>query len=227
MTTKTTTVNTIYQRLLAMITSFDIAPGFRLTESQLAEYFEVSRTPIRAALQRLENEGHVFVRAKQGCFVRNIDLDAISDYYDVRIELELMVVRLAAKLKDKSDIETLAEQWQPSEYFFGSQTSAELKLAEENFHLNLADITGNKVLPDYIRDINDRIRVVRQQGWPDQKSVDDTYSEHFNICQYLLNDQVEVAVDEMLTHIKKSKDQANRVSLTQIYRGKNNPFAGR
>ena len=225
MTTKTTTVNGIYQRLLGMITSFDIAPGFRLTESQLADYFEVSRTPIRAALQRLENEGHVFVRAKQGCFVRNIDLDVISDYYDVRIELELKSVRLAANFKDKTDIETLAEQWQPSEYFYGKQTSTELKLAEEDFHVNLAQISGNRVLPDYIRDINDRIRVVRQQGWPDQKSVDDTYQEHFNICQYLLNNQVELAVDEMLTHIKKSKDQANRVSLTQIYRGKNKPFA--
>jgi DNA-binding GntR family transcriptional regulator len=225
MTVKTTTVNAIYQSLLNMITSFDIAPGFRLTENQLAEYFEVSRTPIRAALQRLENEGHVFVRAKQGCFVRNIDLDVISDYYDIRIELEIMTVRLAAQIKDKSELEILAEQWRPELYFYGNETSPELKLAEETFHVNLAEISGNRVLPSYLHDINDRIRVVRQQGWPDQKSVDDTYTEHFNICQYLLNDQVEKAVDEMVTHIKKSKDQANRVSLTQIYRGKNNPFA--
>lgn len=225
MTQKTSTVHSIYQSLLTMITRFDIAPGFRLTEGQLAEYFEVSRTPIRAALQRLETEGYVFVRSKQGCFVRNIDLDLISDYYDVRLELEDMAVRLTAQKKDKSDIEVLAEQWQPNLYFFGKETSNELKQAEEMFHINLAEISGNSVLPDYLRDINDRIRVVRQQGWPDQKSVDDTYSEHFKICKYLLDGQVEPAVDEMETHIKKSKDQANRVSLTQIYRGKNNPFA--
>ena len=225
MTTKKTTVITIYQKLLTMITNFDIPPGYRLTESQLADYFTTSRTPIRAALQRLETEGHVFVRSKQGCFVRNIDLERISDYYDIRLELEIFAVRLAGNLVHKGAIRTLFEQWQPDEYFYGSQTSTQLKEAEEIFHINLADITGNKVLPDYLRDINDRIRVVRYQGWPDQKSVDDTYREHFNICKYILDDETDKAIDEMVNHIKKSKELSNRISLSQIYQNKTNPFA--
>jgi DNA-binding GntR family transcriptional regulator len=207
----------IYERLRNMIMSLQLMPGSRITENQLADFFNVSRTPIRAALQRLENEHLLAIKAKQGCYVRTIDMVQISHYYDVRVALENLVLTEISQLRDWSELQTLAESWNPATLFYGLEVTAELKQAEEDFHQQLADISRNSVLAGFIADINDHIRVVRLLGFPNEKSVLDTYDEHFRICNFLLQHNLTAAQDEMTNHIRKSQDQANRVTLHQIY----------
>jgi DNA-binding GntR family transcriptional regulator len=207
----------IYDALREMIISLAIMPGSRVTETQLAEYFDVSRTPIRAALQRLETEGYVTVKSKQGCFIRNIDMIKISQYYDVRVVLENLVLAEIGNLKDISPLRDLAEQWSPDNSHFGLTVSDQLKSAEEEFHLQLARISRNPVLVNYITDINDQIRVVRKLGWPDAKSVTDTYEEHHRICSLLLHADLATAQFEMTNHIRKSQDLCSRITMHQLY----------
>lgn len=207
----------IYTELRSLIIALKVAPGSRVTESQLADYFNVSRTPVRTALQRLESEGFLTIKSKQGCFIRNIDMMEISHYYDVRVSLENLVLEEIARLKDKSALQELAGQWDPAVHRFGLEINEQLKIAEENFHLQLAAISANRVLHQYISDINDHIRPMRRLGWPDSKSVTDTYEEHYRICEYLLNNDLQSAQEEMTNHIRKSQDQASRVTLHQLY----------
>lgn len=207
----------IYESLRNMIIRFDLVPGSRVTEMQLADYFQVSRTPVRAALQRLENEGLLSVKAKQGCFIRNIDMLRICHYYDVRVSLENLVLEEIAKLQDLEALQELAQLWQPDQTNFGIEINEDLKEAEEIFHLQLAKVSRNSVLAGYIADINDHIRVVRRLGFPNKKSVLDTYEEHYRICELLLHGELKKAQEEMTNHIRKSQDQASRVTLNQIY----------
>ncbi|SMF07085.1 hypothetical protein SAMN02745866_00538 [Alteromonadaceae bacterium Bs31] len=74
---------------------------------------------------------------------------------------------------------------------------------------------------DYITDINDQIRVVRELGWPNEKSVTDTYEEHFRICSLVLKGKLRDAQAEMTNHIRKSQDQASRITLHQLYGNRN------
>lgn len=210
----------IYSTLREMIIALRLMPGSRVTESQLADYFSVSRTPVRAALQRLESEGFLTIKAKQGCFIRNIDMMEISQYYDVRVSLENLMLEEIIKQKDLSELEDLAEQWDPQALHFGLEINDDLKIAEENFHLQLARISRNQVLIQYLSDINDHIRAMRRLGWPNSKSVTDTYEEHYRICTLLLQGDLQGAQDEMTNHIRKSQDQANRVTLHQLYGNK-------
>jgi len=76
---KSAAAQTIYDTLRSMILNFEVQPNSRLTENELAGYFNVSRTPIREALQRLANEGLITNRPKQGCFVRSMDLEEFTD----------------------------------------------------------------------------------------------------------------------------------------------------
>lgn len=207
----------IYSTLRDMIIAMDVMPGSRVTESQLANHFDVSRTPVRAALQRLESEGFLTIKSKQGCFIRNIDMLQISHYYDVRVVLENLVLEEITKQKDHSGLSELAEQWDPQAQHFGLQVSDDLKLAEEHFHLQLAKISRNSVLAKYIADINDQIRSMRRLGWPNSKSVTDTYQEHYRICKMLMDNDLAGAQSEMTNHIRKSQDQASRVTLNQLY----------
>lgn len=211
----------IYDTLRAMIISLEVVPGSRVTETQLANYFQVSRTPVRAALQRLESEGFLSIRSKQGCFIRNMDMLQISQYYDVRVSLENLVLEEIGKLNDFSDLEKLAHLWRPDVFSFGLTVTDDLKAAEENFHLELAGISKNPVLKNYVADINDHIRVVRLLGFPNTRSVTDTYEEHYRICSLLLGGDVKTAQAEMTNHIRKSQDQASRVTLHQLYGNRN------
>ena len=172
---------------------------------------------MRAALQRLESEGFLTIKAKQGCFIRNIDMLEISHYYDVRVALENLVLEEIVKQKDQLELKELAEQWDPVELHFGLDVNDNLKWAEEQFHVQLARISRNQVLQQYIRDINDHIRAMRRLGWPDSKSVTDTYEEHFRICDLLLHKDLDTARFEMTNHIRKSQDQASRITLNQLY----------
>ncbi|MCR6654043.1 MAG: GntR family transcriptional regulator [Cellvibrionaceae bacterium] len=211
----------IYESLRNMIIRFELIPGSRVTETQLADYFQVSRTPIRAALQRLENEELLTIKAKQGCFIRNIDILRISHYYDVRVSLENLVLEEVSKLQDFEELQELAQLWHPDHLNFGVDINEDLKEAEEIFHLQLAKISRNYVLASYISDINDHIRVVRRLGWPNKKSVMDTYEEHHRVCELLLSGDLRTAQGEMTNHIRKSQDLASRVTLHQIYSNRN------
>lgn len=149
--------------------------------------------------------------------MRSIDLLQISHYYDVRVALEILAVQEAMAQGDRAAIEALANKWNPTQKLFGDEVSEALKQEEEQFHIELARASRNPVLVSYLDDINNHIRAVRRLGWPDQVSVEDTYQEHFRICQLMLEERPEDAVAEMINHIRKSQDLASRVTLKQIY----------
>ena len=218
------TAQQIYQSLRSMILDLELGPGTRFTESQVADYFQVSRTPVREALQRLEVENQIIIRPKQGCFVRSIDLNQIRDYYDVRVAIELLAVEKACEHMSDAALQDLAQQWHPETQYFGSAADDTMKMAEEAFHLALAQGCGNPAVARYLADINDNIRVVRRLGWPDLISIQDTYQEHYDICQLLLARDKEAATTAMLAHIRKSQDQAATITLAQLNQPVRNPL---
>ena len=215
------TTQDIYTTLRAMINSLQIMPGTRVTENQLADYFAVSRTPIRAALHKLESDNLLTIKPKQGCFIRNIDLSLITSYYDVRVTLENMILSEICRQNAISGLDKLKKQWDPNLLQFGIKATDKLKQAEEAFHMRLSELSHNSVLVNYIADINHKIRCVRQLGWPDKKSVTDTYAEHFRICELLMMGDLSTAQAEMTVHIRKSQQQASQVTLDQLYRNRN------
>lgn len=78
-------------------------PGSRLVEQRLAEEFQVSRTPVREALHRLEAEGLVTFERHRGSQVRDFSADDIADLYDVRARLEGYGAELAARRATEAD----------------------------------------------------------------------------------------------------------------------------
>jgi len=206
----------IYERLRRAIMDFELAPGARITETELAETFGISRTPVREALHRLENDGLISIRPKQGCFVRDVDIHQISNYYDVRIALEVMAVELACKNMPDEVIAQLSDTWNPARRPKRFKNPDEIKVLEEVFHAMIADYSGNPVLASYLKDVNDHIRSVRRLGFPDAKSIVETYEEHYRICTLLKKRDARAAREEMIKHIRKSQGIARSVTLSQL-----------
>ena len=210
------TTSQIYQMLRQMIMDFDLFPGTRVTETELADLFKVSRTPIREALQRLEVEGLVQIKPKQGCFIRPVDIELISEYYDVRVALEGMAIELACKNMPRNELQALADFWNPENVKQTVDYPEQIKEVEEAFHLSLAQGSGNPVLAQYLNDVNDHIRIIRRLGFPDKKSIVETYEEHYQICQLMLDGKTKAAKKYLIEHIRKSQDIARTVTLSQL-----------
>lgn len=205
----------IYEKLRKKILEFEIYPGTRITESELAADFNVSRTPVRAALQRLAVEGHIIIQPKQGCFVRAVDIERISQYYDVRVHLEAAAVELACENMGDEEIDTLAEIWNPARVK-KTINMEEVKSLEEAFHAEIAAASGNLVLVEYLEDVNNHIRILRRLGFPDRKAVLETFVEHYELCQLIRARNVRTARKAMIEHIRKSQNIARSVTLSQL-----------
>jgi DNA-binding GntR family transcriptional regulator len=97
-----------YELLLEAIDQGEFRPGDRLVESELAERFGVSRTPVREALQRLETQG-VLSRDGRSLIVSSLDHDQLGELYVVRAELEGLAARLAAQHAAPEEVRVLWE----------------------------------------------------------------------------------------------------------------------
>ncbi len=207
----------VYRRLREMIDTLELFPGSRITEIEIANQLSVSRTPIREALQRLQIEGQIEVVPKQGCFVRNIDIDSINQFYDVRIILESRAIELACDHISKPLLDSLLEEWSPAnvsnDYTKHIKT---IRQQEESFHCALAKGAGNGVLERYLNDVNNNIRVVRWLGFPDMSAIKDTYEEHYELCEIIRDGKKRSAKSAMKKHIQKSQALSKKVTLQQL-----------
>lgn len=97
---------TPYERLKQAITEGELEPGEQLVELALAKWCQVSRTPIREALSRLEQDGLV-ERNDRGIVVRRRSAEEILDIYEIRIVLEATAARVAAERRTDYDVRIL------------------------------------------------------------------------------------------------------------------------
>jgi len=210
----------LYKQLRESIINFELYPGTRVTESELAAQYGVSRTPIRGALQRLETEGYLRILPKQGCFIRNLDIAELAHYYQVRITLEMLSLQLAAEFMSTADLETLARSWDPARQEERSNDAEEMEARDESFHMTLAEGSGNIALKHYLKDINSRIRAVRRLDFTNGMRIDRTYEEHYQICQQLLQRNLPEAQKLMREHINHSENFVKNLTLTQLERAR-------
>lgn len=223
-TPKNAVAQNIYVKLRSMILNFEIQPNSRLTETELAAYFNVSRTPIREALQRLETEELITIRPKQGCFVRAMDLDEFSDYYQIRVSLEMLSLETACTNMSNEALKTLCKVWEKNECTDPSDASERVARLDEEFHLKLAEGGGNRTLVKLLSDINNRIRIVRRLDFTDQERIRKTYEEHYCILQHLLNRDFQAAKKEMMRHIKKSEEFTKMLTVINLGMRKSRGF---
>jgi len=178
----------------------------RLGEERLAALVGVSRTPIREALSRLEVEGLV-VRAPDGGFLPVVpDVAGMRQLYEVRVGLELQALRRPSRLgteHDRSILEALRADWVELTH---EEPEAEpgFVLLDESFHLTLALAAGNSMLVDILRQINERIRIVRMQDFLVPERVGRTIREHVALIDAVMAGDIVEAEGQLVTHIDNS-----------------------
>jgi DNA-binding GntR family transcriptional regulator len=212
------TVNEIYEQLKQMAVLYKIRPGERVNELELAERFDVSRTPIREALNRLVAENLLTFVPNRGFFIRELDGKEVFDLFELRRTIESTAVMLACERASDNDIKTLRRSWKQVMKSAERMPSDELVVKDETFHLELAALSGNAEIGRVLQGINARIHYVR---WVDvdQRRIE-AFTEHLHILDALAARDVERCMALTDTHIRWRMEEITRVvhaSVIKLY----------
>ena len=132
-----------YDMILEAIDIGVYRPGDRLVESELAERFGVSRTPIREALQRLETQS-LLARDGRSLIVASLDHNQLAELYVVRSELEGLAARLAARHAAEEEIEVLQQMIEDDRALVNDPSA--LARANRRFHRQVHLASHNRYL---------------------------------------------------------------------------------
>ena len=137
----------LYERLRRAVTGGELPPGSQLSEGELCRRYEISRTPIREALVRLEQDGLV-ERRGSALFVRDRSADEIIDIYRVRIYLEGEIAFDAAHRRTETDLMRLDAALGEATELTGQEDPMLLQASNLKFHRVLAIASHNRALQD-------------------------------------------------------------------------------
>ena len=150
---RTTIAEQVYQALKRDLITLRHEPGAALTEQGLAARYGSSRVPVREACRRLQQEGLLTAVPYKGYFVNRISLQDIRDSFDLRLVLETHALARAAERANAADLRRLAELAATEYTFHDWESYAEFLERNEDFHVQLAALSGNNRLVSALRDL--------------------------------------------------------------------------
>ncbi len=136
----------VYQALLDSILGGQIELGAPLRPDAIARQLEVSTTPVREAMQRLESEGLSIKLPNRGWFVREFTHQQIRELYEFRASLECLGVRLACQRMTAEDLEGLRELQATGEAALAARDMNVYRVYNQNFHSAILGAARNSYL---------------------------------------------------------------------------------
>jgi DNA-binding GntR family transcriptional regulator len=193
----------IHGQLREMILSLDLAPGERLTERWLESRFEGSRTPIRAALARLEGEDLVR-RDGRNWMVAPIDLSELEALAEFREPLEATAVRLACARANDANLAAIEEMLDACR---PGVPREEWHRVGTDFHIEIARLSGNPFLVKAIAGVMTRLSRARWLEVWTEPSREQAWAEHRRILGFIRRNEPEAAAREAAEHIRDTRDR--------------------
>ena len=214
----------VYAQLKRDIGEFRLVPGDRFTENEVGERLGVSRTPVRQALFRLQQEAHVEVLFRSGWRVLPFDFDKFEQLYDLRMVLETTAARRlcedGAGRADRTQLDDLEAIWLVPVAQRSKDTVA-VSQWDEAFHCALMTAAGNAEMAKVHRDVTERIRVIRRLDFTQQARIEATYEEHGKILKAILHKRADQAAMLLRAHIESSQAEVRKITLHQVHLARN------
>lgn len=203
----------VYQALKRDIITGHYQPGEMLVEKELAERYHGSRTPVREAAVRLQQEHLMKIVANRGYFVTQISIQWVNEIYEYRAAVEGASAELAAQKNwHQVSLDTLADLAK-TEHKVDDRTSyVRFIEADTEFHNAIAELTRNPLLIRAVADMRSQMERIMYA------SIDAGYygelpvSEHCGIVEAIQNRDASLARKRMCDHIYISKDKVLRLA---------------
>jgi len=176
-----TSAGRVYEQLRLMAVTYGFRPGLRINEVELSKRLDVSRTPLREALNRLASEGYVLAVPNRGFLGRLLDVTEIMALYEFRCALEQAIMRIVCERASDEELQELLDYAKATAQLDGPVTVATLQQDEE-FHLRIARLTKNAEFVRTLENITGRIHFAR---WIDLRQRGLKRNAHVQLARLL------------------------------------------
>lgn len=205
-----------YRKLRSLILRGELSPGQHVTEAELGRRFGMSRTPIREAISRLQQDGLLRARDVRGVCVMELNWSEVPDLYDLRIRLETLAVRWMAERRTPMDLAALDYVWPLAEPDGGGPLGTDGEIyAGFQIHETIARRVPSPFLAETLLKLyNQMIRLM----WMDASQADDrrtTRAEHAALVAAIRDGDPDRAEQVTVTHIERAKSNVLRLIGTR------------
>ncbi|MFV0441488.1 MAG: GntR family transcriptional regulator [Lachnospirales bacterium] len=191
-----------YKYIKNKIVTCEYPPGFFLDEKVLIEEIGASRTPIREALNKLEQEELLQILPKKGVVVTEITLKSIVDIFQVRVTLELDAFE---RFWDNINLDFINELKEECMHF---NVDTDVTVHDDKFHDYILSLYDNKYINSLDKLMESQLQ--RHRVITTNKSMgcyEDTKNEHLEIFNNILKNDKETAKEALRYHLNKSQDR--------------------
>lgn len=199
----------IYTRLKALIMDSTIPPGARINIEEVARRLDVSPTPVRESLARLESEGLVDKLALKGYKTTELlDKDELLELYELRMLLEPNAAKKAAKSMNFSTVSELVSEVESAETFFSATQDVspwDLSNHDVRFHDMILDLAGNETIRQAYARTHCHLHTFRL-AYAGTFGLH-TINEHAAVVKAIVNNEPDKAEEAMRHHITASRDR--------------------
>jgi DNA-binding GntR family transcriptional regulator len=184
-----------------------------LSEYQLADELELSRTPVREAVKRLEREGLVQSIPNRGTFVAELTVRDISEIYQVREQLEGFAARIAAETMSDESIKRLEEEISILNTLATDGHLIEVVESDIRLHKHIIASTQNSRLIELLGTLDDQMHRVRALFPRSSQWLEATLADHAKIVKAIKARDGDAAEKAMKTHLRSAREYAVRQFL--------------
>ena len=192
----------VFNTLRQAILKGELKPGERLLEIALAERLGVSRTPVREAMRKLEQEGLVVMIPRRGAQVASITEKDLNDVLEVRIALENVAIEKACKLITE---EELGRLWVAAKEFEKTKAEGNLAEADVAFHEIIYQASDNKRLNQVLNNLREQMYRYRVEYLKEEQTRNLLVSEHEELVKAIREGDVQKAQDISFHHLENQR----------------------
>ncbi len=195
----------IYSTLFNRIISGEYPAGTKLKEEAIAKEFNLSRTPVRAVLQQLEQDGLISGSPNKGSWVLPFTADEIEEIYEIRKSLELLCLDFSSHTLSVQKLLALKKEIIANKDIEDPNLQTAL---DAEFHSLIIEASNKKRLISMLNQLYRLIQNFRSLGFMNKELRDSTINEHLAILDALISRNNSLASELMKKHIQNSKNRA-------------------
>ncbi|HEX9181597.1 MAG TPA: GntR family transcriptional regulator [Burkholderiales bacterium] len=195
----------VAERLRSRIFAHELAPGAWIDEQALAESFGISRTPMREALKVLAAEGLVTLKPRRGCYVTEVTERDLDEIFPVLALLEGRCAYEAAQKARGPHLKRLQVLHEKLERAGAAGDVEAYFQANQDFHLALQELAGNRWLMQAIEDMRKVLKLIRRHSLLREGRVAESLEEHRAIMEGIRAGDPDAADQAMRQHLMRGR----------------------
>lgn len=200
-----TLADQVFERLETDILSGKYSRGDNLAEMELCQALGVSRTPIREALRRLQQE-HLVEESGKSLKVLGITREDLEDILELRLRTEGLAAARAARVITEEQLAELKETLELQEFYLGKHDSDHIKGMDSKFHELIYRFSGSTVLYDTLTPLHKKAQRYRKRSVENDSRATASVEEHRVIYDAIAAHDEQAAAEAILRHTENAKN---------------------